>query len=304
MAPLSLVLLALRGRPRPVRTTPPEVQLKGGKADAALGRRIFARAIAERVHLGPTEMTDYDSLRRALRRAGVSDTAAAEAATLLTRLDESVFGASSTAADPANQERARVLLRAIDEGARSRAAIAARRAERGTLVVFLFTVASATAWAMSQDVVASTVFRDGLAAYDAREFGSARQAFFELAQARPRAADAWYNFATASWQLEDTAAAVIGWQRAMRLDPMKTDVRARLRFAPGTPRLWEGVPPVSLTMLAIGGASLWFLAFIMFAVARRPPAEFVSATLGPILSISFAAASDCNCAFSTLSNSR
>jgi hypothetical protein len=273
MAPLALVLLALRGRPRRVRTTPPDLQLRaatsGGKADPSLVRRIFARAIAERVHLGPEEMTDHDSLRRALRLAGVSDSTATDAATLLTRLDESVFGEGGVD-DPGNHERAIILLRAIDDEARSRAAIAARKLERGAFIL-LAAVSSASAWALTQDVVASTVFRDGLAAYDAREFGSARQAFFELAQARPRAADAWYNFATASWQLEDTAAAVTGWQRAMRLDPMKTDVRARLRFAPGTPRMWEGVPPVSLTVLAIGGASLWFIGFTMLALARRRP---------------------------------
>jgi len=136
-------------------------------------------------------------------------------------------------------------------------------------VIALVTAGSATAFAATQDVVASTVFRDGLAAYDAREFGSARQAFFELAQARPRAADAWYNFATASWQLEDTAAAVIGWQRAMRLDPMSPDVRERLRLAPGTPRMWHGVPPVSLTVLAATGASLWVTGFFLLAFARR-----------------------------------
>jgi hypothetical protein len=46
--------------------------------------------------------------------------------------------------------------------------------------------------------------------------------------------------------------------------------------------------------------------FVLSAVrsARIPPAEFVSATLGPILSISFAAASDCIRAFSIVSNSR
>ena len=276
MAPLSLVLLAMRGRPRPVRSTPPEMQLRAAtgreKADPALVRRIFARAIAERVHLGPTEMTDHDSLRRALRRAGVSDSTAVEAATLLARLDESVFGVEGVA-DPANRERALILLRAIDQEARSRAAIAARRVERGMMVIIIAALASATAWASSQDVVGNTVFRDGLVAYDAREFGSARQSFFELAQARPRAADAWYNFATASWQLQDTAAAVIGWQRAMRLDPMKIDVRSRLRFTPGTPRLWEGVPPVSLTVLAAIGASLWFIGFILFAFARRRQAS-------------------------------
>ena len=201
-----------------------------GGADAALVRRIFARAVAERVHLAPTEMTDQDTLRRALRRAGVSEPTAADAASLLARLDESVFGGGAFD-DPANPERAIVLLRAIDEEARSRAAIAARtrQARRGRDARSSRS-ASATALAATQDVVASHGLSDGLAAYDAREFGSARQAFFELAQARPRAADAWYNFATASWQLEDTAAAVIGWQRAMRLDPMTTG-RA---FAPAT----------------------------------------------------------------------
>jgi hypothetical protein len=61
----------------------------------------------------------------------------------------------------------------------------------------------------------------------------------------------------------------------MRLDPMTTDVRARLRLAPGTPRLWHGVPPVSLTLLAGAGASLWVAGFILLAIARRRRAIFV-----------------------------
>jgi len=270
LAPLPLMIVSAGRRPRRVRTTPPESQLRSaireGGADAALVRRIFARGVAERVHLTPGDMADPDRMRRALRRAGVSESTAIDASSLLAALDESVFAADG-AFDAASPERAITLLRAVDEEARSRGAIAARRVDRAVVgIALLF---SATAWAATQDVVASTVFASGLAAYDAREFGSARQSFFELAQARPRAADAWYNFATASWQLEDTAAAVIGWQRAMRLNPMTTDVRARLRLAPGTPRLWHGVPPISLTLLAGVGAAFWVAGFVLLAVARR-----------------------------------
>lgn len=271
VAPFPLLFVSVRRRPRLAGTLPPEVQLRSaardGGADAALVRRIFAKGVAERTNLSPGDLADQDRMRRALRRAGVSDATAADASALLATLDESVFGAAGEP-DAASPERAIVLLRAIDEEARSRASIAARRADRAIMGLAIV-LCSATAWAATQDVVASTVFSEGLAAYDAREFGSARQAFFELAQARPRAADAWYNFATASWQLEDTAAAVIGWQRAMRLDPMTTDVRARLRLAPGTPRLWHGVPPISLTLLAGAGAAFWIAGFLLLALGRR-----------------------------------
>jgi hypothetical protein len=187
---------------------------------------------------------------------------------LLVTLDESVFSGTESRAS-GSAERALALLRSIDEEARPRAAIAARRAQRRYLGIALFAAFSATAWAATQDVVGSRVFADGLAAYDAREFGSARQAFFELAQARPRAADAWFNFGTASWQLEDTAAAIIGWQRSMRLDPMSGDVRSLLRLGPGTPRLWHGVPPVSLSTVAIVGGSFWLAGFLLLAFGLR-----------------------------------
>lgn len=270
LAPFPLILMAFGGRRKVVPVTPPEAQLRTaaqrGSADAALVRRVFAKALAERTQVSATEMADKETLRRALRRVGVSDTTAADCAALLGSLDESVFGADrSTTANP---ERAIVLLRAIDLEARSRGAIAARRASRSAIGLGVLLL-SATAWAASQDLVASTVFANGLEAYDAREYGSSRQAFFELAQARPRSADAWYNFATASWQLEDTSAAVIGWQRAMRLDPMAGDARDRLRLAPGSPRLWHGVPPVSLTLLGAAGGAIWVSGFVLLAVARR-----------------------------------
>jgi tetratricopeptide (TPR) repeat protein len=273
LAPLPLVFVSFGRRPRPVKSSPPEAQLKDalrhGRADPALVRRIFARTVAERTNLSAMEMTDEHEMRRALRRAGVSEQTASDAASYLTALDESVFGGAIPESS-INHDRAVTLIRAIDTEARSRAAIAASRIHRKSIGVGLVMILSATAWAATQhDVVASTVFANGLAAYDAREFGSARQAFFELAQARPRAANAWFNFGAASWQLEDTAAAVIGWQRAMRLDPTTSDARSLLRLAPGTPRLWHGVPPVTVTTLAVIGASFWLSGFVLMAIGRR-----------------------------------
>lgn len=272
VAPIPLAFVSVRRRPRAVKTTPPEDRLReaiqAGGNDPALVRRIFARAVAERTNLTAIEMTDQEALRWALRRAGVSDATVTDTVSLLVSLDESVFGGGESAV-AVRADRALILLRAINEEARSRAAIASRHTSRRLLGLCLLGVVSVSAWAATQDVVASTVFANGLAAYDAREFGSARQEFFELAQARPRAPDAWFNFGTASWQLEDTAAAVIGWQRAMRLDPMSSDARSLLRLGPGTPRLWHGVPPVSLTMLAVAGASLWVAGFVLLAVGRR-----------------------------------
>jgi hypothetical protein len=214
-------------------------------------------------------------MHRALRRAGVSEQTASDAASYLTALDESVFGGAESQLS-INHDRAVSLIRAIDAEARSRAAIAASKIHRKSIGVGLVAILSATAWAATQrDIVASTVFANGLAAYDAREFGSARQAFFELAQARPRAADAWFNFGAASWQLEDTAAAVIGWQRSMRLDPTTNDARSLLRLAPGTPRLWHGVPPMTITTLAVIGASFWLSGFVLMAIGRRRRLTFL-----------------------------
>lgn len=271
-APIPLALVSVRRRPRPVKTTPPEELLRSairaGGADPGLVRRIFTKAVAERTNLTAIEMTDQEALRWALRRAGVSDSTAIDTASLIASLDESVFGGAESSAS-VSPDRALILLRAVDDEARSRAAIASRRVNRQMLGLVLLGGVSVSAWAATQDVVASTVFANGLAAYDAHEFGSARQEFFELAQARPRAADAWFNFGTASWQLEDTAAAVIGWQRAMRLDPMSSDARSLLSLGPGTPRVWHGVPPVPLTLAGVTGASLWVAGFVLLAVGRR-----------------------------------
>src|SRR5687768_9108626 len=100
LAPLPFLFVSFGRRPRPVKFAPPEAQirdaLRQGRADPALVRRIFARTIAERTNLSPLEMTDEYAMHRALRRAGVSDQTASDAASYLTALDESVFGGAES----------------------------------------------------------------------------------------------------------------------------------------------------------------------------------------------------------------
>ena len=236
LAPIPVIALGFRRKPRvrrapsaPERLLRHEAEVSG--ADPAVVRRIFAAEVAARVQIPPSAMSDRALFVRLLRRAGVSGETARDAERLLHDLDEAVFGPERMPVERAT-ERAVSILRAVEDEARSRASIAARAPVRaGAGLVLLLTGGALAAWAASQDVAAG-VFADGVSAYDAREFGSARQSFFELAQARPRAAAAWFNFGTASWQLHDTAAAVVGWQRAMRLEPI-ADVAAAVAMPGG-----------------------------------------------------------------------
>jgi hypothetical protein len=283
LAPLPLAGAWLMGRPtRMPAGISPERQLLDAAAaeaaDAALVRRLFAGGVAQRTLLSPSDLADRSRFLRAMARAGVPESTAQEALRLLTQLDNAVFGRGAPLGSDA-AERAVALLRTIDAEARSRSSIAARGAMRRAgqammLVVMLaaaapMPVALHAALQSSGGDVARQVFADGLQAYDAREYGIARQAFSELAQARPRSADAWANFGTASWQLQDTAAAVVGWQRALRLEPTASDIRELLRLAPGVPGTWHGVAPVSLTVIATLGGLAWVAAFLALAFAAR-----------------------------------
>jgi hypothetical protein len=279
LAPLPLAGAWFMGRPPRVapRLTPERQLLEAAGAqgaDPALVRRIFAGGLAQRTLLTPADMADRARFLRAMGRAGVPEATALEAQRLLARLDGAVFGRGALP-EAGAAERAAALLRTIDTEARARAAIASRRSMRsaGRVMSLLILLGAATPAAVvlqsSGTDVARRVFGVGVQAYDAREYGVARQAFSELAQARPRSADAWVNFGTSSWLLQDTAAAVVGWQRALRLDPTARDVRELLQLAPGTRGGWHGVAPVSINALAVGGGLAWIGAFLVLTFARR-----------------------------------
>jgi hypothetical protein len=78
------------------------------------------------------------------------------------------------------------------------------------------------------DTEASEQFRQGLTAYARHQYGPAAMRFAAAGHLAPRAADAWANAGTAAWVVGDTADAVVGWQRAARLEPFARDVHERL----------------------------------------------------------------------------
>jgi len=92
-------------------------------------------------------------------------------------------------------------------------------------------------------------------------------AFFEIAERAPRHADAWANAGTAAWAANDTVGAVIGWQRAVRLEPLAGDVRERVGLLPANAR--DGlahVPRVPSELPVLLAVALWCVAWGMLAL--------------------------------------
>jgi hypothetical protein len=113
-------------------------------------------------------------------------------------------------------------------------------------------------------------FADALAAYDAGRVVEARAMFLRVGALRPRAADAWANAGTSAWEGGDTVTAVIGWQRALRLEPMASDVRQRLGATPTFRDGWLGdVAPAPVNLLAVVGGALWLAGWGMGWRGRR-----------------------------------
>lgn len=274
VAPVPALALALTRRtPRPRAATPAQVlralSAAPGPVEAPQLRRLYAAAIAARVHATAAAMSDHRTLVRTLRHAGVTADTASRADALLSELDAVVFGRVGTIAADAPR-RASEIVREIDAEARAPDALAARAPVSARVLALLLPIVAVSAWAARTDPVAEAAFRQGVAAYDQRQFVEARDAFVELSEARPRSADAWMNLGSASWQLADTAGAAIGWQRAMRLEPMARDVRDLLVLTPGARSgALSAVPPVSLTLIALAGGALWCLGWGVIAVAIK-----------------------------------
>jgi hypothetical protein len=99
-------------------------------------------------------------------------------------------------------------------------------------------------------------------AYDSAHYPVAAALFDSAAHASPRSADAWANAGTAAWTHADTASAVVGWQRALRLEPLAIDARERLDMTPGPARgALAAVPPIPLDALAVLALLAWWLAW-------------------------------------------
>ncbi len=275
---ITLVVSARRQRRPLVRTG---LQLPEGHAPAGDVRRAFRAAIEERLGLRTAVMADADAVARLLRQHGVTAATAAETARRLADLDRAAFGGDPAAG--ANDRGLRELFDAIEREARPRA-----RTPRATTTVALALavgIAGATAVRALAPDTASDAFARGVAAWQALRVELAVQSFARAAELAPRSSDAWANFGEASWAARDTAGAAVGWQRALRLDPLASDVRDRLALLGVTNDGWIAwVPPVDVDHAALVVGLAWCVGWgLLFATRARPDGPWRGAALVVLL---------------------
>jgi tetratricopeptide (TPR) repeat protein len=258
-APLPWAWLAL-GHRRTLRVKPRSVAERVSAADRndpGSLRALFDTALRERTGVRLERATGAGSLAAALRREGVTSETAKDAEHLRDALDTVAYARGQRTHDL--RERVRTMLQRIGAEARRRGALLA-----------VATLAAGAVLGAQPAGEALAAFAEGQTAYTGRDFARARDAFLRAARSAPRDPAAWANLGTAAWHAGDTASAVLGWQRSLRLDPVATDLRARLARvrAPqdrGRARVWP-VPPLPLAAL---GFALWWGAWILLALRAR-----------------------------------
>ena len=288
-APLPWLLTAMRRRtPRAARIKSaaeriedPKEALQGGDL-----RSLFAAALIARTGVQLDRATSPGALASALKREGVTDETARDAEALRDLLDRTAYAKGARGGDL--RERVKAVLKRVTDEARSHTV----RAVLLLLSASALLAVPATTWAQrGSSAETLRAFTEGQTAYTGRDYARARDAFLEAAHAAPRDPAAWANLGTAAWQAGDTASAVLGWQRALRLDPLARDLRPRLERvrAPqlrGVARVWP-VPPLPVAGLAL---VLWLGAWWLLARrARRGPLGWRLVVLVPSLLCAIAA---------------
>jgi tetratricopeptide (TPR) repeat protein len=284
VAPLPWVAARWRSRrPAAPRPRTPTERLEA-EPDASPGRMraLYDAALRQRTGIALESVTDTGALGAALRREGVTAETASEAERLRDALDAAAYATASAQRPAAAELRARV--RAVLD----RVGAEARRAAPLLLLSLALSGAGCAA-VPAADERALVAFTEGQTAYAGQDYRRARDAFLRAANAAPRDAAAWANLGTAAWQAGDTAAAVLGWQRALRLEPLAGDVRARLARvrAPqtrGAARVW----PLPVAPLALLAVLLWTAGWAWSARRRwrRRTARRAAVLLVPALLLS------------------
>lgn len=293
-APIPAALALVARRPRTRRTPAASERLRklarGRDSttfpnDAGSLRQTYAAALAERIGVAAAELADRRALVRALRRSGVTAEVARRADELLGELDTAVYSGHATQV-PNGATRAWDVLQQVDREARPRIEQQPGTA-RSVSVVAVLALSLGTAQSATP---ARDAFDRGVREYESKRYARAERFFAEAARLEPRSADAWANFGTAAWAVRDTAAAAIGWQRSLRLDPAARDVRGRLDLTPGFGgTALTSVPPVSETIVAIIGGIAWVAAWLVAAAGiwrRQRPWRTAAYGLGIVALLS------------------
>lgn len=283
IVPLPALAFGARQRPRRPGAQPPDAALQqlaaARDARPAEVRRAFSGAVMRRTGSGARVMADARRLLRALRHAGVTAETAQRVVHILGEMDRATYGGHGTPAAPDLARRAGEIFAAVDAEAIPSGAAAGdsawvRRSSLAVVVAAALAAGSVSAAiaATSDEASDAARFRRGGQLYDRGQYPAAMQEFREIATRVPRAADAWANLGTAAWYANDTATAAVGWQRALRLEPLAGDVRIRLEATPGfRPGLLGDVPPVPIDGAAALGTLLWLAGWgtLAWALARR-----------------------------------
>ena len=260
LAPLPWLVTSRRRRRARVsrpRTTRERLADESASSPGTL-RTLFDAAVRERTGVHLDAATGAGALAAALRLEGVTPETAKDAEHLRDALDVAAYARGARAGDL--RERVRLMLDRITAEARRRASL--------LLAAALLLAGGVLIAQESNDALSA--FSQGQTAYAGRDFVRARDAFLVASRLAPRDPAAWANLGTAAWQAADTAGAVLGWQRALRLDPLASDLRNRLARvrAPqdrGAAKVWP-VPPLPVATLAL---LFWWAAWLVLALTAR-----------------------------------
>ena len=233
-------------------------------------RRAYVAALAERFALSPGTLTQRGALAHVLRREGCTGPSGMRVEKLLDSLDKTAYGPGPDLP----KDIARQAYAAFESVCRE-----AR--QRIVPLLLLCIVFGATARALGVgEVEASEQFRQGLTAYARHQYGTSAVRFAAAGHLAPRAADAWANAGTAAWVVGDTADAVVGWQRAARLEPFARDVHERLGLVRASQEGAIAAPPrADAGLVASIALGCWILLCLLLAF-RPGRLKFVTALLG------------------------
>ena len=268
LAPLPAIVGRMRRRTSRVRAAAPAADALRSLVVSPAGdpvslRRQYVRGLALRLGCNPEDFTHPGALRRALRRAGVSEETAEDAERLMRQLDAAAYDRSTLLPAGAARDAAAVA-QAVDAEALS-------RRELPLWIPVLAVACALSASALLAADPAANQFARGVSSYLREDFVTAQAAFAATAALEERSADAWANYGTAAWNVADTAAAVLGWRQAMALEPAASDVRERLdlvrELRPASPG-WAPSLPRNGAVYAFAG--LWLAAWLLAWIARRP----------------------------------
>jgi hypothetical protein len=270
LLPLPVIVFASTRRPRKrVRAVPPAVTLRAlarterTAREARTVRRTFLSAVADRLSASATVLAEPAALKHLALRAGVTLDTAERAQAFIAELNAASFDVAGEWAGDGVQ-RAYDLYRAIDREARP------RRMPRAPIAIATVMLVLALAAGAHAADGAHALFERGVDAFAHEKYAASANDFADLAAHEPRAPDAWANLGTAAFSAGDTARAMVGWQRALRLEPLAVDVRDRLDLiaptAPSSPGFVPAMPPLPFAVLA---AALWLMGWLSIAWQAR-----------------------------------